>query len=72
MEQLMDSRSPAVALGGVRTAIGRYRGSVSRIRTGDLLAFVIRAAVDRVGVAVDAVEEFAAGVVNTRTWRRSR
>ncbi len=60
----MESRSRAVVLGGARTAIGRYGGSLSRIRTDDLLAFAMRSAVDRVGVAVDAVEEIAAGVVN--------
>ena len=60
----MTSTSHAVVLGGARTPIGRYGGALSRIRTDDLLAFAMRAAVDRVGVNVDAVEEIAAGVVN--------
>ena len=60
----MPTISHAVVLGGARTPIGRYGGALSRIRTDDLLAFAMRAAVDRVGVNVDAVEEIAAGVVN--------
>jgi acetyl-CoA acetyltransferase family protein len=60
----MQPRSHAVVLGGARTPIGRYGGSLSRIRTDDLLAFAMRAAVDRIGVDAGAIEEIAAGVVN--------
>jgi len=54
----------AVVLGGARTPIGRYGGSLAHTRTDDLLAFAMRAAVDRVGIDPGAVEEIAAGVVN--------
>ena len=47
--------SHALVLGGARTPIGRYGGSLSHTRTDDLLAFAMRAAVDRVGVEPGAI-----------------
>jgi len=44
----MESRSPAVVLGGARTPIGRYGGALSRIRIHDLLAFAMRVAIESV------------------------
>ncbi|MEE8409893.1 MAG: hypothetical protein V3T05_09825, partial [Myxococcota bacterium] len=37
----------AVILDAVRTPIGRFRGGLSAVRPDDLLAHVLRAAVDR-------------------------
>jgi 3-oxoadipyl-CoA thiolase len=54
----------AVILSGVRTPIGRYGGALSGIRPDDLAAMVIRAAVDRVGIAPDAIEDVWFGCAN--------
>ena len=54
----------AVILAGVRTPIGRYGGGLSGVRPDDLAAEVIRAAVDRVGVAPDAIEDVWFGCAN--------
>ena len=50
----------AFVLGGVRTPVGRYAGSLSHIRTDDLLGLALNAAVERVGVERGDVEEIAA------------
>ena len=44
--------------------IGRYGGSLSHIRTDDLLGLALNAAVERVGVDRADIEEIAAGCVN--------
>jgi acetyl-CoA acetyltransferase family protein len=54
----------ALILGGARTPIGRYGGSLSHIRTDDLLGLALNAAVERVGVARGDIGEIAAGCVN--------
>lgn len=54
----------ALILGGARTPIGRYGGSLSHIRTDDLLGLALNAAVERVGVEREVIEEIAAGCVN--------
>lgn len=54
----------AFILGGARTPIGRYGGSLSKIRTDDLLGLALAAACERGGVDPAEVEEIAAGVVN--------
>ena len=54
----------AVILGGARTPIGRYGGSLSRIRTDDLLGLALTGACERAGVAPADVQEIAAGAVN--------
>src|SRR3954449_12317817 len=56
--------SDAFVLGGVRTPVGRYGGALSHIRTDDLLGRTMVAACERVGVALDRVEDIAAGCVN--------
>jgi acetyl-CoA acetyltransferase family protein len=58
------TRHTAMILGGARTPIGRYGGSLSHIRTDDLLGLALNAAVERVGVERADVEEIAAGCVN--------
>ena len=54
----------AFILGGVRTPVGRYGGSLSHIRTDDLLARTMAWACERVGVPLERVEDIAAGCVN--------
>ena len=54
----------AFVLGGVRTPVGRYGGSLSHIRTDDLLGQTMVAACERVGVPLDRIEDIAAGCVN--------
>ena len=58
------SRHTAMILGGARTPIGRYGGSLSHIRTDDLLGLALASAVERVGVDRGDIEEIAAGCVN--------
>jgi acetyl-CoA acetyltransferase family protein len=54
----------ALLLGGVRTPVGRYGGSLSHLRVDDLLGQTMVAACERVGVDLDRVEDIAAGCVN--------
>src|SRR5690242_18113364 len=54
----------AFLLGGVRTPVGRYGGSLSHIRTDDLLGRTMVWACERVGVPLERVEDIAAGCVN--------
>jgi acetyl-CoA acetyltransferase family protein len=51
-------------LGGVRTPVGRYGGSLSHLRTDDLLGMTMRWACERVGVELERIEDIAAGCVN--------
>jgi acetyl-CoA acetyltransferase family protein len=57
--------SDAFVLGGVRTPVGRYGGSLSHLRTDDLLGQTMVAACSRVGVPLDRIEDITAGCVNT-------
>jgi acetyl-CoA acetyltransferase family protein len=54
----------ALILGGVRTPVGRYGGSLSHLRTDDLLGMTMRWACERVGVELERIEDIAAGCVN--------
>src|SRR5205807_9338440 len=54
----------AFVLGGVRTPVGRYGGSLAHVRTDDLLGRTMVAACERVGVPLDRIEDIAAGCVN--------
>jgi acetyl-CoA acetyltransferase family protein len=54
----------AFVLGGVRTPVGRYAGSLSHVRTDDLLGRTMVAACSRVGVPLERVEDIVAGCVN--------
>ena len=56
--------SEALILGGVRTPYGRYGGSLSHIRTDDLLGLIMVAACEKVGVPRDRIEDITAGCVN--------
>ncbi len=55
----------AFILGGVRTPVGRYGGSLSHFRTDDLLGQTMVAACQRLGVPLDRIEDITAGCVNT-------
>ena len=54
----------AFILGGVRTPVGRYGGSLSHLRTDDLLGQTMVAACQHVGVPLDRIEDITAGCVN--------
>ncbi|HET9437522.1 MAG TPA: acetyl-CoA C-acyltransferase [Gaiellaceae bacterium] len=54
----------AVILSGVRTPIGRYAGALSGVRPDDLAGIAIAAAVERSGVAPEAVEDVYFGCAN--------
>src|SRR5256886_5928952 len=54
----------AFVLGGVRTPVGRYGGSLSHVRIDDLLGQTMAWACERVGVPLDRIEDIAAGCVN--------
>jgi acetyl-CoA acetyltransferase family protein len=54
----------AFILGGVRTPVGRYGGSLSHVRLDDLLGSTMVAACERVGVPLDRIEDIVAGCVN--------
>ncbi|HWX95554.1 MAG TPA: thiolase family protein [Solirubrobacteraceae bacterium] len=54
----------ALILGGVRTPVGRYGGSLSHIRVDDLLGTTMVAACERVGVELKRIEDIVAGCVN--------
>ena len=48
----------------VRTPIGRYGGALRSVRPDDLAALVIRAAVERSGIAPDRIEDVILGCTN--------
>src|SRR5437868_12156386 len=54
----------AFVLGGVRTPVGRYGGSLSHLRADDLLGRTMVAACERLGVPLDRIEDIAAGCVD--------
>jgi acetyl-CoA acetyltransferase family protein len=54
----------AYVLGGVRTPVGRYGGSLSHLRVDDLLGRTMVAACERVGVPLERIEDIVAGCVN--------
>src|SRR3989440_7069196 len=58
------SMTDAFVLGGVRTPVGRYSGSLSHLRVDDLLGQTMVAACERVGVALERIEDITAGCVN--------
>jgi acetyl-CoA acetyltransferase family protein len=56
--------SDAFVLGGVRTPVGRYGGSLSHMRVDDLLGQTMVWACERVGVPRERIEDIVAGCVN--------
>jgi acetyl-CoA acetyltransferase family protein len=61
----MESTMPeAFLIGGARTPVGRYGGTLSSIRPDDLAALTVRAAVERAGLDPYAVDEVILGNAN--------
>src|ERR1700740_1129773 len=58
------STGEAFVLGGVRTPVGRYGGSLSHIRLDDLLGQTMTWACERVDVPLERIEDISAGCVN--------
>ncbi len=58
------STSEVFILDAVRTPVGRHRGALSAVRADDLLAMVLRAALERTGIAGAQVDEVIAGCAN--------
>ena len=56
--------SEAYLVGGVRTPVGRYGGSLAGVRPDDLAALVVGEAVSRAGLPAAAVEEVVLGAAN--------
>lgn len=54
----------AFLIGGARTPVGRYGGSLSSVRPDDLAALTLRAAVERAGIDPRVVEEVILGNAN--------
>ncbi|WP_411731266.1 thiolase family protein [Paeniglutamicibacter sp.] len=54
----------AYLVGGARTPVGRYGGSLSSVRPDDLAALAIRAAVERAGIDPTDVDEVIFGNAN--------
>jgi acetyl-CoA C-acetyltransferase len=52
-----------VITSGVRTAIGRFQGSLAEVPASDLGAHVIREAVNRAGIQPEAVDHVIMGIV---------
>src|SRR5947208_5055079 len=61
---VLERMTDAFVLGGVRTPVGRYGGSLSHIRVDDLLGQAMGWACERVGVPLERVEDIVAGCVN--------
>lgn len=57
----------AYVVSGARTPFGKYGGSLSHLRLDDLLGLSMVAACERSRVALDRVDDIAAGCVNTAT-----
>jgi acetyl-CoA acetyltransferase family protein len=54
----------AFVLGGVRTPVGKYGGSLSHLRADDLLGETMVAACGKVGMPLGEVQDISAGCVN--------
>jgi acetyl-CoA C-acetyltransferase len=56
--------SDAYIVSAVRTPVGRRKGSLSQVHPADLAGHVLKAAVERAGVAADLVEDVILGCVD--------
>ncbi|WP_406248410.1 thiolase family protein [Microbacterium sp. M] len=54
----------AYLVGGVRTPIGRYGGSLAGVRPDDLAALVVAAAIERAGIPASDIDEVMLGAAN--------
>jgi 3-oxoadipyl-CoA thiolase len=60
----MQNMAEAFLIGGARTPVGRYGGSLSSVRPDDLAALAVRAAVERAGIDPGVVDEVIMGNAN--------
>jgi 3-oxoadipyl-CoA thiolase len=60
----MQNMAEAFLIGGARTPVGRYGGSLSSVRPDDLAALTVRAAVERAGIDPAVVDEVIMGNAN--------
>ena len=51
-------------MGGARTPVGRYGGSLSAVRPDDLAALTVREAVERAGIDPASMDEVILGNAN--------
>jgi len=58
------AREPVYLVGGVRTAVGKFGGSLAGVRPDDLAALVVGQAVQRSGVPADRIEDVVLGAAN--------
>ena len=58
-----DERTPVI-VGALRTPIGRYRGSLARMRPDDMAAHVVRLITERFSAAMEHVEDVVFGAAN--------
>lgn len=56
--------SQAFLIGGARTPVGRYGGSLASVRPDDLAALVVGEAVTRAGLPAEAIDEVILGAAN--------
>jgi acetyl-CoA acetyltransferase family protein len=59
-----DSLTDAFILGGGRTPVGKYGGSLSHLRTDDLLGSTMARACQKLGIPLDRIEDITGGCVN--------
>ncbi len=60
----MSSLKEVFILDAVRTPVGRHRGVLASVRPDDLLAMVLKAALERTGIAAATVDEVIVGCAN--------
>lgn len=60
----------AYVLGGARTAVGRYGGSLSHVRIDDLLGQTMVWACEQVGVDLDRIEPWDSRICQRSYCRR--
>ncbi|MGD9045871.1 MAG: beta-ketoacyl synthase N-terminal-like domain-containing protein, partial [Desulfobacterales bacterium] len=53
--------NPAVILSAVRTPVGRYMGGLKTVEAYDLAALVLNAAIERINIQADEVDEVIMG-----------
>lgn len=58
-------RESVVIVGGARTAVGKFGGSLKEFEASDLGAFAIKGAAERAGVALEDIDEVVMGCVAT-------
>ena len=58
------NNNTSYVIDAVRTPIGRFRGSLSTIRTDDLAAIVIRNLMERINIDFNEIDEVILGCAN--------